>query len=52
MLRLLIIAVLLTGCNGGGLLRGSGQEVPPPGPWDAMCQQRPELLICQPDAKP
>jgi predicted small secreted protein len=52
MLRLLIIAVLLTGCNGGGLLRGSGQEVPTPGQWERLCADQPQLEICKPDKKP
>ena len=49
---LLALLALLCGCGGSSLLRGSGIEAPPPLQWQELCQQRPDLLICQPEAKP
>jgi hypothetical protein len=52
-MRHLVILLLLTGCaSDKSLLRGSGMEVPPPLQWQVLCQERPELLICQPETKP
>ncbi len=53
MMRYLAILLLLSGCaSDKSLLKGSGMEVPPPLQWQELCMERPELLICQPEAKP
>lgn len=45
-MRCLLILLLLSGCNGGGLLRGSGEVAPAPGGYVAYCQQNPDRAEC------
>lgn len=42
---LLLILLLLNGCN-GGLLRGSGEVAPAPGGYAAYCPQHPDRAEC------
>ena len=40
------LAFALSGCNGGGLLRGSGVETAPPGGFVTYCGTYPERKEC------
>ncbi len=45
-MRWLLILLLLNACNGGGLLRGSGEFAPAPGGYVTGCQNNPNAVAC------
>lgn len=43
-----LILLLLSACNGNGLLRGSGESVPPPPGYAKLCAEHPDFEACKP----
>lgn len=45
-MRYLLLLLLLNGCDGGRLLRGSGEVAPSPGGYVVYCAQHPDRAEC------
>lgn len=44
--RYLLIFLMLSACNGSGLLRGSGEVAPTPAGHAKLCQEMPDMPGC------